>query len=199
MTLADEQTVRASLAKYETALFKAVHSGWEDWRALQLSGRLIFQARSRACVVYDFVVQHAIAAFVNDASIMVLTKNETIKFVINDVVVLRFKKASENGLGSNIQTQSTLDFIEQQQELPGLQSLHKVELVYVLNQLQTRIEDVMIVARDGNIRLWGYSITADANPTIVSLPTSVSVDAGHNVRIKLRSIDDGNNQEKGRG
>ena len=66
MPIADEQVVRATLAKYETTFFSAFHGGWEDWRALQLGGRLLFPARSRACVVYDFIVQRAMAALVDD-------------------------------------------------------------------------------------------------------------------------------------
>ena len=115
MTLANEQVVQAALAKYETRIFGAVHRGWEDWRALQLGGRLMFPARSRACLVYDFIVQRAEAAFADDSAIRTLRRDETIKFVFGDSVLLRFKKAMDNGLGSNIQTQATLGFVDQQQ------------------------------------------------------------------------------------
>ena len=122
MTLADELAVRAVLAKYETPLFHAVRMAWEDWKALPLGGRLWFAPRSRACLVYDFIVQRAATAFADDKTVRILRRNETVKFVFDDAVVLRFKKAADNGLGSNIHTQSTLDFVDQQQELPGFTS-----------------------------------------------------------------------------
>ena len=107
MPMANERAVRAVLAKYEPLLFHAIHGGWEDWRALGLGGRLLFQARSRACVVYDFIVQRAMAALAEDQAVRVLRRDETVKFVFHDTVALRFKKANENGLGSNIRTQAT--------------------------------------------------------------------------------------------
>jgi hypothetical protein len=199
MPMADKQTVRAALAPYESMLSRAVHGGWDDWRALPLGGRLLFPARSRACVVYDFIVQRAMAAFRDDQAVRAVRRNETVKFVFAETVVLRFKKANDNGLGSNIQTQATLGFVEQQQQLPGLPNLHKVEVVYVLNRLQTRIDQVLVAARDGDVCLWNYDITPDTGAKVIPLPMPVPVpgDSGRGARVKLRSLDEGKQQDTG--
>lgn len=195
MTLADEQAVRTVLTKYETAIFHAVRSGWEDWRALQLGGRLLFAARSRACLVYDFIVQRAAAAFTDDTAVRVLRRNETVKFVFDNTVALRFKKAADNGLGSNIHTQSTLDFVDQEQELPGFPNVHKIEVVYVLNALQTQVDQVLVAARDGDICLWNYVLTPDTTAEIIPLPLSLTADTDRGARVKLRAIDEGKKKE----
>ncbi|MBK8133657.1 MAG: hypothetical protein IPK48_13485 [Gammaproteobacteria bacterium] len=195
MALADEQAVRAVLAKYETLICKAVHGGWEDWRALPLGGRLLFPARSRACLVYDFIVQRATAAFTDDQAVRVLRRDETAKFVFTDSVVLRFKKANDKGLGSNIQTQATLGFVDQQYELPGLPNVHKVEVVYVLNRLQTQIKQVLVAARDGNVCLWNYVLAHEATAEIIPLPGTVPSDADRAARVKLRVTDEGKKKE----
>jgi|JI6StandDraft_1071083.scaffolds.fasta_scaffold292450_1 hypothetical protein len=197
MPLADEQTVRAALTPYQSLLFRAVHGGWEDWRALQLGGRLLFPARSRACVVYDFIAQRAMSALSDDQSVRTIRRDETVKFVFAETVVLRFKKANDNGLGSNIQTQATLGFVEQQQQIPGLPNLHKVEVVYVLNRLQTRIEQVLVAARDGDDCLWNYDIAPDSGAKVIPLPMPAPGDGGRGARVKLRSVDKGNMQETG--
>jgi hypothetical protein len=186
MTLANEQVVHAALGKYETRIFGAVHRGWEDWRALQLGGRLMFPARSRACLVYDFIVQRAEAAFADDSAIRTLRRDETIKFVFGDSVLLRFKKAMDNGLGSNIQTQATLGFVDQQQELPGLPHVHKVEVVYVLNRLQTQIEQVLVAARNKNVCLWNYVVIPETTAQIIPLPLSSPIESDRGPIIKLR-------------
>lgn len=197
MTLADELSVRAILGKYENVLFNAIHGGWGDWQALQLGGRLLFPARSRACVVYDFIVQRAMTALADANDVRVIQRDETVKFVFADTVALRFKKANDNGLGSNILTQATLGFVDQQQELPGMPNLHKVEVVYVLNRLQTRIEQVLVVARDHDTCLWSYDILPDTGAHIIPLPTPNTGDSGHGVRIKIRAVDERKQNETG--
>lgn len=194
MLLADEQVVRAALADYEGVFFRAFQDAWEDWRSLSLGGRLVFPSRTRACIVYDFAVQRVMAAVDGDANIYVIRRNETIKFVFGNTVALRLKKANEQGLGSNIETQATLDFVWQQEDLPGIPNVHKVEVVYTLNTLQTRIEQVSVVARDGQALLWSYDINPEQSANVVMLPTSPPPQDQRRAQVKLRnaeSIDKG--------
>ena len=197
MPMADEQAVRAVLAKYETVLFTAFHGGWDDWRALPLGGRLLFPARSRACIVYDFIVQRAMAALVDDKAVRIVRRDETVKFIFADIVVVRFKKANDSGLGSNIRTQATLGFVDPQQELPGMPDMHKVEMVYVLNDLQTRIDQVLVAARDNDVCLWNYEIAPAGGAAIIPLPTPVPGDGGRGARVKLRVVEEGKKHETG--
>lgn len=196
MTEAVEDIVRSVLAPYETKLFQAVHGAWEDWKALGLAGRLLFLGRSRACLVHDFMVQRAIAAFTGDAVVRTIRRDETAKFVFAGQVALRFKKADDNGLGSNIETEATLDFVEQQQELPGIPNVHKIEVVYILNKLRTQIERVVVVARDGDVRLWNYLIAPVRTAEIVPLPVA-KPQPERGARIKVRGTDKDQRKETG--
>jgi hypothetical protein len=185
MTEADEDVVRGVLAPHETKLFQAIHGAWDDWKALGLGGRLLFPGRTRACLVHDFIVQRAIASFTDDPAVRTLRHDETAKFLFAGKVVLRFKKADDNGLGPNIETEATLDFIDQQQELPGIPNVHKVEAVYILNKLRTQIERVVVVARNGNVRLWGYVIAPTTTAEIVPMPVAKpQPDRGARIRIR---------------
>jgi hypothetical protein len=166
-------------------------------QALPLGGRLRFLGRTRACLVHDFIVQRAIAASDGDANVRVIRRDETAKFVIANQVLLRFKKADDRGLGSNIPTQASMDFIEQQQELPGIPNVHKVEVVYMLNRLQTQIDRIVVVARDGNERLWDYVVTPAMTADVVSLPFAVNAESDRGARIKVRKIEDANKKESG--
>ncbi len=197
MPMADEQAVRAVLRHYEGILHNAFHGGWDDWRKLNLGGRLLFAARSRACIVYDFIIQRVMTALAEDRTVRTIRRDETVKLVFADTVALRIKKANDNGLGSNIRTQATLGFVQQQQELPGLSNLHKVEAVYVLNPLQTNIERVLVAARDGNVCLWSYDIAPDAASRVISLPTPDRGDGGRGARVKLRIVDEEKRHETG--
>ena len=191
MIRADENVVRQVLRSYEGAIFNVVHGAWSDWRELPLGGRLLFPGRTRACLVHDFMVQRAIAAWAGDSAVRVIRRDETAKFVIADQVVLRFKKADAiGGLGSNIPTQASLEFTEQQYELPGMPDVHKVEVVYALNRLQTQIDRVVVVARDGEVLIWEYAIAPKTTAEIIPLPTLTS-DATLGARVRVRKADEG--------
>jgi len=170
MIRADKDAVRAALELHHDIVFDVVHGAWKEWQALGLSGRLLFPGRSRACLVHDFMVQRAINAWTDDASVRVIQHDETAKFVVGNAVLLRFKKADDRGLGANIPTQAALDFAEQQHELPGIPNVHKVEIVYVLNHLQTQVDRVVVVARDGNVRLWDYIIERKGGTDVIPMP-----------------------------
>lgn len=186
----DEEIVREVLATRHDQLLQFADGAWDDWRALSLGGRLLFPGRSRACLVFDFMAQRAIAAWENDNTVRVIRQDETAKFVIDNKVMLRFKKADGRGLGSNIPTQATMNFECQQYEMPGIPNVHKVEVVYVLNPFQTQIDRLMIVARDGDERLWDYAVLPTRTAEIIPLPIAASADETRGARIRLRKVDE---------
>lgn len=198
MIRADEDAVREALGSYHNAIFEIAHDAWRDWQTLALSGRLLFPSRSRACLVHDFMVQRAIAAWAGNSGVRILQYDETAKFVIDDAILLRFKKADDRGLGANIPTQAFLDFAEQQRDLPGMPYVHKVEVVYVLNRLQTQIDRVVVVARDGNVRLWDYVVVPDTSAEIVPLPIqpiAPDQERGARITVKKPAANDDKNSE----
>jgi hypothetical protein len=187
MIRADQDIVREVLHPYEDAIFKLIHGAWDDWRGLTLGGRLLFPARARACLVHDFMVQRAIAAWADDGAVRIVQQDETAKFVVNDRVLLRFKKADDRGLGSKIPTQASLSFVDQEQELPGIPDAHKIEIVYILNRLQTQIDRIVVVARNGDERLWDYAIAPAQTAEIIPLPFITSTDMPRGAWIKVRT------------
>jgi hypothetical protein len=80
----------------------------------------------------------------------------------------------KQGLGHNIDTQANIAFIEAQLELPGLEELQKIEIVYGVNQFGTEMDGIAVQARDGDMRLWAYPIPSGAagssTATIIPLP-----------------------------
>ena len=193
----DEDLVRAVLEPFEYGIYQAIYGAWKDYHELGLGGRLLFPSRSRACLVYDFMVNRFISTFADDAKVRVIRRDETVKFVIADQVVLRLKKADDRGLGSNIPTQASLDFVGQQYELPGIPDVHKVEVVYQLNFIQTQIDKVVVVARDGDERLWDYVIAPTTTADIIPLPLVATAEPERGARIKLRKIKDDKKKDTG--
>lgn len=198
MKFADQDAVQATLKEFEDAILDVVHGAWREFRQLQqtLAAPLLY-ARTRACFVQDLMVQRAQTVFAENPRVRVIEKDETAKFVFDGRVVVRFKKADASGLGSNIQTQAVMQFVEQQQDLPGFPDMHKVEVLYHLNKLQTQIDHVMVVARDGGRQLWEYPITAAEEAGQVVMFPAVHEEPQRGAKIKIRKPDTGSEKKQG--
>jgi hypothetical protein len=169
MPIPSEDDVRAILGDFERRLRVVVDRAWTEWMECDLRGRLIF-ARPKADVVFDFIARHALAEFGEDDDIHVIAKHSTVKFLFRDQVLVRFKKGNAKGVGSNIETQATLDFIDPNREIPGLlPEIFKVEVCYQPDKLGTQIKEVAVVARNRTKRVWAYPLTKDAGADVVTL------------------------------
>ena len=91
------------------------------------------------------------------------------KFLVRNTVLFRFKKADETGRSSNVATQLALAFHNHEQDLSGLPEVQRVEVVYKLNRLETQVDDICVVARNGDQIAWEYSLL-DAGEAAVPLP-----------------------------
>lgn len=156
----------------ERRIVTAFAAGWSDWLVCPQRGWFSRWPRTRANMVFERVVDHLQRQFADDVGVRFVFDDETMKMVLDDRIVLRVKKANALGLGSNIQTQAVIDFVDAQPDLPGLEGLTKLEIVYVLNAIQTEIRSVIVQARDGDMKIYSYPIdvAAEGSGTVVPLP-----------------------------
>jgi len=123
---------------------------------------------------FERLATHLQSLFADDPGVRFLFHDETFKVVIDDLVVLRFKKANGKGFGANVPTQANFAFIDSEPDLFGLGG-QKVEAVYTLDDLGTKIKSIAIQARDGDVRLWAYALDRNAGSgaaTVVPLPVT---------------------------
>ena len=70
----------------------------------------------------------ALAEFDGNTDIHAIVDGQTVKFLFRDQVLVRFKKANSKGIGSNIETQAVLEFVDPQLKLPQfLPEIYKIE------------------------------------------------------------------------
>jgi len=87
--------------------------------------------------------------------------------------LIRFKKGNANGVGSNIETQAVLDFVDPSRDIPGmLPDLLKVEVCYQTNALGTELKEVSVVARNRKRRVWAYPLQPATTAEIITLVTN---------------------------
>lgn len=148
--------VEMRLAPYKARILRLILAAWTDWMESGKHG-LWKRKRSRANYIWEEVVRRAEAAFANDTSVRVHPKNQSVLFVV-DGLAFRFKKSNASGLTNNYPTQSALDFHDPQEDLPGIPQVQRLEVTYVLNKLETAVQDMLLVARDQGRVLWCSSL-----------------------------------------
>lgn len=170
MSIPSQTTVRPILDEIRDHIVSAVLHAWDDWLASGFVG--IWRCkRSRANFVWEQIIDRAQTTLMGHDAVHVINGNETMKFLVRNEVLFRFKKADATGRTSNVATQLALAFHDHEQDLFGLPEVQRVEVVYKLNRLETQVEDVCVVARNGDSVAWEYSLL-DASEAVVPLPMS---------------------------
>lgn len=188
MAVAVETDVKNVLLDFEETILDVVHGAWGDWLASPHRAQIRFR-RTRANLVHDFMVHRAVAGFDAHPDVHVVYQDETAKFLFKRKVLVRLKKGDTNHLGSNIETQAVLAFTDPQLTIPGLPDVQKVDIVYVLNDLQTEIDRIAVTARDNDVRLWSYDIEDRRVAPVLPLVQPIAPAEGGTV-VRLRTNTD---------
>jgi len=168
MLVPPRDVVQPILDKYREPIVTAVLGAWDDWLASPHVS--VWRCkRSRANFVWEQIIERASLAFDGSPGARIIHGQETFKFLVEDRVLFRFKKGDEAGLTANVPTQLALAFHDHEQDLFGLPEVHRVEVVYQLNRLETEIVDVIVVARHEDVVVWSYSLLESAE-RVVPLP-----------------------------
>jgi hypothetical protein len=171
MPVPDQDEVKAILVRFETRIRSVVDQAWREWQDFPFRGRFIFPRRARAVIVFDFIARIAVAEFDGDPDVRVDVKKQTVHFLFRDQVFLRFKKGNEKGVGSNIRTQEVLNFIDPQGVIPGLiPEIMKIEIVYTPDKIGIGLQEVAVVARGLQKRIWSYPLD-QPSAAIEPIPT----------------------------
>jgi hypothetical protein len=124
-------------------------------------------------MMHDFLVQEAGTVLDDLPGIRRIAHDKSVRYLVEDRVLFRFKRGTRRGLGSNIDTQANDDFIDAQVNLPGLPAVWKVEVLWYPNTLQTKLDRVEVIARDGKRRLWAYPLGGKLDDATLPLPLPI--------------------------
>jgi hypothetical protein len=176
---ADIDAVRKALTPYHSKIQRCVLDGFAEWRDTQnyrISNGYApnLYSRTNSNDIFDAILRRAIPSLGAEGKIFVKTEAQTAKFIIAGVAA-RFKKAGEDGLGCNIRTQAAMAFMDAERTLPGLPpETAKIELIWEPNAIWTKVERILVVARDNDRLLWEYEIDANADGREIKPPVPIS-------------------------
>ena len=162
------ETVQPIIHRHREPIVAAVLGGWDDWMKSPFPG-VWRRRRSRANFVWEQIIDRAHRTLDRSPDVYIVDAHETYQFLIEDQVLFRFKKGDDAGLSVNVPTPLALAFHDHDQNLFGLPDVHRVEVVYQLNWLETEIRDVRLVGRDEGAVAWSYSLL-DTAKAVVALP-----------------------------
>jgi hypothetical protein len=158
--MSEEDDVRAILTPLrEAKIYRAHHLAWADF--LQDQARYPRWPRTRANMIFERLAIRLQEQFIDDPGMHFVFANETVKIVADQKLLARCKKANHRGLGQNVPTHENDLFCDQGFAPFG----DKVEIVYFVNDIGTKISKIIVQARDGDTRLWAYEIDDTALAT----------------------------------
>lgn len=160
------------LERFEQVLMSLHLKAWDRLISNTAWPTLVFQ-RTGSGLMHDFIAQEASTALDALPGIRRITHDKSVRYLVEDKVLFRFKRGTRSGLGSNIDTQANDDFIDAKVDLLGIAHIWKVELLWYPNRLRTKLDRVEVSARDGKRRLWAY--TLGKRPDAETLPLDLPI------------------------
>lgn len=197
--------VRRALEPFHDRIGDVIRRGFEEWlhiKEFMLAQRYgpVLYPRTAANHVFDAIAPNAIREFGPDVDVWVKDEVQTVKFCFGGVVVARFKKGDDDNLGQNHPTQAVIEFIDAQQMLPGFPpEAAKVEFIWVPTVLEDAIDEILVVARDGDRVLWTYPIEDIADRSrVIELPISPEPDDGSGAEhlVTPKTVDEAEDKDK---
>lgn len=170
MPTPDESLVRSVLSKNnrDKLIRGAVSDAWATFLEHYPERAWWRRKSTRAAVVWEYSVENAIRSLEADPGVKAVPHDDTVSFVFDQLVLVRFKKADLELRSSNVPTLLSSLFHAHEAQIPGLEDFQRVEAAYVLNQFQTQIDWTGIVARDRKKSLWHYEL--EGGGTVERLP-----------------------------
>ena len=171
MSLPEKQFVLKALTArgLDILMRNAVLDAWDE---VQQYEGLQWYRRKSTCrhLMWEHTIKQLEKAVAGVLDVQLVPCNDTINIIVGGLVLCRFKKADRYLNTHNLPTQMSLAFTcHVQLELPYPVGIQRVEIVHTLNDSETVIERVCIVAKSRGRVIWEYDLL-DAEGSTLPLP-----------------------------
>ena len=160
MIVLDEPNVLAVIRKHERdfVIRGAIERAWNVVTNKYEDLAWFRRKATRANIVWEYAVQFLIEALAEDDGVRIIQHHDTVSFVFDCLVLVRFKKADLQLSTRNYPTQAAMDFDTPEADLFGFEGVQRVKAAYVLNRFETDIEWVGIVAHRSSALILAHEI-----------------------------------------
>lgn len=164
-----EPYVRAVLGPIEPALCSLIDAAWDELRRSPIRAELDFK-RATATLMHQLLMNRVRQRFVSQPDVHLMADHETIRLLVNRTLRVRLKKMDKRGRTRAAPTQMTLELTNADEArlfgLADLPAIYNVDMGYVLNDLETRVDSILVAARHGEAVLWSYE--ADRGSALIA-------------------------------
>ena len=156
-----EEEIKRILIPIHSTIHKIARGAWDDWQQSSEFGHAR-SPRTRACIIWEHAISRTIEAFLEDPYVRIHEHYGTFSFIVAERVLFRWKKSNEDGYTANYPTQTAMDFHDPEQlEFCGFENYYRIEVGYVLDKLQDKIQRILVIARNNADIAWSYEITPE--------------------------------------
>lgn len=160
MPIPNEDIVREVLTRHDRDI-RCRESVEQAWSAVasQYPSRAWWRRKSTTrALMWEHSVDNAVAAFEGSPGVKAISHNDTCSFILDDIVLLRFKKASIQLISSNYPTPLARLFHRHEPDLFGHEGHHRVEVAHVFSRFESKLDWIGIVARQEKKILWDFEL-----------------------------------------
>lgn len=147
---------------------------------------------TRASVVWEGSRQRFQELMFDDPDCAIIPHHDTFSYVLDDSLLLRFKKANVTLQTNNYPTPLHGLFDEHDEDLFGYNGLQRVEAVYVLDRFETKMVWAGIVAFDRGRHLWHFELP-DEGVVAGAITPKPRTDTSGLATLKGKKTEDGDN------
>lgn len=156
MSIPDQKIVNEILAPFYQDIDEILKGAFQDWRDISQT-ILLSYGRTRAVIIHDRAIYRALS-ILSDKGVIIEEKYETAWFKVEELVGFKFKKGDGLGLSRSFPTPRAIAYHKHYKENLLWPPLHRVEFVYILNDIATEIKKIYVVGRDGYDIAWKIPI-----------------------------------------
>jgi len=170
-----EDQAREVLNPYQEDLQECILSSWTDYHNHCHGIQHILSKRSRANIIFDFIVHNINQKFHGKRNIFISNNKRLFLVNFENKVVIRFKKLRHNR-ASCIPTQQTIDFFRQI-EIPEIPTPERFVVGYHLNHMQTEIKNISVVyPQTSSQNYWAYDLEPMEAKVFEYVPKQSTID-----------------------
>jgi hypothetical protein len=185
-----KQEAQSDLGRFAGLLFASVRNGLREFRQY---GPLRYRHRKRtdSSIINDLIVDQARQNFADIPGVEFTDRYKCFLLGFFGRWVVKFKKLDENLRPAISDTQTFLDFVNQQAapELPGAEGPTNLHLGYLrLNQVALEDSSVFLVCPQGRRLSWEWELLDDGSGLLVPSPLIPQVDLPRTRQVLPRRI-----------
>lgn len=183
-----------AMLPYFDRLWGVVNGAWLDWeKEISPKVRALAAARTRACMVNDFMRDRALRLREEDATIDATIKNQMFVLILrppnlNGCIGIRLKKLDVDGMSKNQPTTQVQEF-RGQIKLPEVEADFHLEAGYVVDRFGSSLSSIDLVCPSGYGVYWKAEILPNSTrQTVENLFSQDDSQEPKEVKVRKKSV-----------